>query len=111
MAELVEEGQIKAVDVSNFDVMRMHHAIAALKNRGLTLASNQVKYSLFNRKIKINGVLETAKKLGITIIVWGPLDSGLRTGKFHKEPKLLHSRPFFGRKQLEYRLEESRTLI
>ena len=111
MADLVEQGEIKTVGVSNFDVIRMRRAFATLKNRGMTLASNQVEYSLLNRTIETNGVLQTAKELGITIIAWGPLHLGLLTGKFHKEPKLLANRPFYRRKKLKDMLEESRTLI
>ncbi len=111
MADLLERGEIAEVGVSNFDVTRMRRAHTALKNRGLTLASNQVKYSLLNRKIETNGVLETAKELGITIIAWGPLDSGLLTGKFHEDPKLLETRPFYRRGLLKNRLEESRALV
>jgi len=111
MADLVENGDIGSVGVSNFDAIRMRRANTALKIRGLTLASNQVKYSLLNRKIETNGILETAKELFITIIAWGPLDSGLLTGKFHKNPEMLENRPFFRRRNLKSKLEESRTLV
>jgi hypothetical protein len=35
---------------------------------------NQVYYSLLNRAIETNGVLETAKELGVTIIAYTPLE-------------------------------------
>jgi aryl-alcohol dehydrogenase-like predicted oxidoreductase len=44
---------------------------------------------LLNRKIESNGVMEMAKKLGITIIAYSPLAQGLVTGKFHENPELL----------------------
>lgn len=111
MADLVEKGEIGAIGVSNFDVIRMRHAHAVLRNRGLTLASNQVKYSLLNREIESNGILETAKELGITIIAWGPLDSGLITGKFHEDSRIIESRPFFRRVSIKNQLKKSRALV
>lgn len=41
------------------------------------------------RKIESNGILQTAKELGITIIAYSPLAQGLVTGKFHDNPDLL----------------------
>jgi len=49
----------------------------------------QVRYSLLDRSIESNGVMDLAKKLGITIIAYSPLAQGLVTGKFHDNPGLL----------------------
>jgi len=111
MADLVEAGKIRSVGVSNFDAARMRQAHAALRNRGLTLASNQVQYSLLHRNIETNGVLETAKELGVTIIAWSPIASGLLSGKFHKDPDILKKTPFGRRRQFERQLEHTRPLI
>jgi aryl-alcohol dehydrogenase-like predicted oxidoreductase len=111
MANLVEAGKIRSVGVSNFNADRMRRAHAALEKRGLILASNQVQYSLFDRRIETNGILDTAKELGITIICWGPLDSGLLSGKFHKNPALLKTTPFARRMMLRRSLEQSHELI
>lgn len=89
MAQLVKEGKIKYVGVSNFNAKKMRNAWNTLNKLGLPLLSNQVQYSLLNRKIESNGILETAKELGISIIAWSPLAQGLVTGKFHDNPELL----------------------
>jgi aryl-alcohol dehydrogenase-like predicted oxidoreductase len=86
MADVVEAGKARAVGVSNFDEGRMRRAHAALAARGLPLASNQVQYSLLDRRIERNGVLAAAKELGITIIAYSPLAQGLLSGKFHEDP-------------------------
>jgi aryl-alcohol dehydrogenase-like predicted oxidoreductase len=111
MADLVEDGKIRAVGVSNFSAKQMQRAHAALQKRGLSLASNQVQYSLWDRSIEEDGILETAKELGITIIAWGPLASGLLTGKFHQDPDLLSKTPFARRFLLRRRVEKSRPLV
>ena len=111
MADLVEAGKIRTVGVSNFSAERMRRAHAALQKRGLSLASNQVQYSLLKRSIETNGILETAKELGITIIAWGPLASGLLSGKFHQDPDLLAQAPLGRRNILRRRIEKSRPLV
>ena len=67
----------------------MKNCWETLDMRRIPLASNQVLYSLLDRRIESNGVMETAKKLGITIIAYSPLAQGLVTGKFHDNPGLL----------------------
>jgi aryl-alcohol dehydrogenase-like predicted oxidoreductase len=89
MVELVNKKLIKAVGVSNFNAQKMNNSWETLQKYGIPLASNQVRYSLLDRKIESNGVMNLAKKLGITIIAYSPLAQGLVTGKFHDNPELL----------------------
>lgn len=111
MADLVQAGTIRSVGVSNFNTERMQRAHDALAKRGIPLAANQVQYSLLRRDIETNGVLETARELGITIVAWGPLDSGLLTGKFHRDPAILEQTPFGRRGALRRGLEKSRPVV
>jgi aryl-alcohol dehydrogenase-like predicted oxidoreductase len=111
MADLVESGDIRTIGVSNFDAERMRRAHVALAKRGLPLAANQMEYSLLNRKIETNGVLETAKELGITIVAYSPLTRGLLAGKFHRDPEVLESTPIGRRMYLQRMIEETRPLI
>ena len=111
MADLVEAGLIRHVGVSNFNAGQMRRAHAALKKRGLPLAVNQMEYSLINRKIESNGVLEVARELGITIVSYTPLGYGLLTGKYHHNPALLPQAVPFRRRTLTKALEPSRPLV
>jgi aryl-alcohol dehydrogenase-like predicted oxidoreductase len=89
MAKLVEAKKIRHVGVSNFSAKQMRSAWETLQKSGISLVSNQVQYSLLQRKIETNGVMDTARELGITIIAYSPLAQGLVTGKFHDNPELL----------------------
>ncbi len=111
MADLVEAGKIRSVGISNFGPARMRRAHAALQKRGLPLATNQVRYSLLDRKIETDGTLQTAKELGVTITAYTPLGSGLLTGKYHKHPELLKSKSFFWRSRIQRQLKSSRPLV
>ncbi len=111
MADLVEAGKIRSVGVSNFNPEQMRRAHKTLQKRGLPLAVNQVRYSLLDRTIETSGILDTAKELGVTIIAYTPLASGLLTGKYHKNPDLLKKKPFFRRARLQPDIEKSRVLV
>lgn len=89
MSELAGLKKIKNIGVSNFSAAKMKSAWNVLDKKGIPLASNQVQYSLLNRKIESNGILTMAQELGITIIAYSPLAQGLVTGKFHDNPQLL----------------------
>jgi len=111
MADLVDAGKVRAVGVSNFDAEQMQRAYDHLSSRGIPLASNQVEYNLLNRRIESNGVLDRARALGVTIIAYSPLEMGLLTGKFHKNPALLDRAPLLRRKRLRKQLRASSPVI
>ena len=82
LASEVKGGRILSVGVSNYSATQMQQAYDLLAKYDVPLAVNQVRYSLLTRKIEQNGILETAQKLGITILAYSPLDQGLLTGKY-----------------------------
>jgi aryl-alcohol dehydrogenase-like predicted oxidoreductase len=82
VADAVEAGKVKAVGVSNYSADQMREAHAALAKRGIPLASNQVEYSLLNRKPEVDGILDACHELGITLIAYSPLAGGRLTGKY-----------------------------
>jgi len=89
MAELFDRKLIKYIGVSNFSAKQMKNSWETLDKARIPLASNQVLYNLLDRRIESNGVMELAKKLGVSIIAYSPLAQGLVTGKFHDDPELL----------------------
>lgn len=86
MADLVQAGKARAIGVSNFTAADMDLCCSVLAKRGLPLASNQVRISLLDRSIEGNGVLEAARRLGVTLIAYSPLAQGVLTGRFHDDP-------------------------
>ena len=82
LAEEVQRGRILTVGVSNYSAVQMQQAHDLLAQYDVSLAINQVRYSLLNRQIEQNGILELARKLGITILAYSPLAQGLLTGKY-----------------------------
>jgi len=93
MADAVDAGLTRAVGVSNYNAAQTRRAHAALARRGIPLASNQVKYSLLDRRIERNGVMDTCRELGVTVIAYSPLEMGVLSGKYsaHNPPPGLRS--------------------
>lgn len=82
LADVVESGLAKAVGVSNYNCVQTQLAHNILGERGVKLVSNQVEYSLIQRRNEYNGLLETCHELGITVIAYSPLGMGMLTGKY-----------------------------
>jgi aryl-alcohol dehydrogenase-like predicted oxidoreductase len=85
MVECIKRGMARTVGVSNYDEKLMIRAYTTLARHGIPLASNQVHYSLLNRKVEKNGTLARCKDLGIRLIAYSPLEKGLLTGKYSAE--------------------------
>jgi aryl-alcohol dehydrogenase-like predicted oxidoreductase len=102
MAEAVQSGYISAVGVSNYNRHQLQQAYDCMIQRGLQLTSIQVEYNLLNQKIEEEGMLKHCKELGVSIIAYSPLASGILTGKFgpEKPPKGFRRRRF-SRQSLE----------
>ena len=114
MASLIKKHKIQYVGVSNFSADQMYKAYDELNKHGIKLVSNQVLYSLVNRKIEYNGILEMAQKLGMAIIAYSPLAQGVLTGKYHENPDLIRQKKGFRKWMGTFKkkgLDKSRPLI
>jgi aryl-alcohol dehydrogenase-like predicted oxidoreductase len=85
MAELAQAGLARVVGVSNYDTDQMRRAHKLLAERGLALASNQVKFNLLNRAPERSGLLQACRELNVTLIAYSPLAQGLLTGKYNPQ--------------------------
>ncbi|WP_327586383.1 aldo/keto reductase [Nonomuraea sp. NBC_00507] len=116
MAKLLNAGKIRSVGVSNFSARQLALAHRVLAGEGVTLAANQVRINLLHRNIERDGVLDTARRLGVTLIAYSPLEGGILTGRYHEDPALARSAPvmrrFFGRRELSAKgIARTRPLI
>jgi len=82
LARVSEVGLTRAVGVSNYNLSQMDRTCSILARHGIPLASNQVEYSLLDRRIEKNGLLERCQEMGVRLIAYSPLAKGLLTGKY-----------------------------
>jgi aryl-alcohol dehydrogenase-like predicted oxidoreductase len=80
MSELVDEGRVRFLGVSNFDAEQLREAHDAAGDR---LVSIQNEYSLLKRDIEAE-ITPECERLGIGILPYFPLASGLLTGKYRR---------------------------
>ena len=114
MAKLVAAGKVRTVGVSNFNRKRMVTAHRTLASLGLPLVSNQMPYSLLDRRIETDGVMDTAKELGVMIIAYSPLAQGLLSGKYHDDPDRIKAAGGYRRYLGKFKrrgLEKSRPVV
>ncbi len=85
LADALEAGLTRAVGVSNFSAAQTRRAAQVLAARGIPLASNQVEYNLLHRQPERNGVIDTCRELGVSVIAYSPIRKGLLSGKYTPE--------------------------
>ena len=84
LASIVEQGKALYVGVSSYsaaDTQRMRDLLA---ERGVPLTIHQPSYSMLNRWIETDGLVETAGEHGFGIIGFTALAQGLLSGKYNE---------------------------
>jgi aryl-alcohol dehydrogenase-like predicted oxidoreductase len=76
------EGLIKAIGVSNYSDKETRSMDAALRERGLRLATNQIEFSLLRSMPEKVGLLACCRELGVVPLAYSPIGQGRLTGKF-----------------------------
>lgn len=77
--QLLKEGKIRAAGVSNYAVEQLKEA-----QQAVTIASNQVPYSMVNRDIE-KELVPYAQASHVGILAYSPLQRGLLTGKMSED--------------------------
>jgi len=80
LARCKELGLVKEIGVSNYGPTLLRRCAAFMKRRGLSIASNQIHYSLLARRKGNNqATVDAAEELGIKTLAYYPLAMGLLT--------------------------------
>ena len=78
----VRQGKALYVGISSYDAERTRQAAAILRDLGTPLLIHQPSYSMINRWIETEGLLDAAAELGIGVIGFTALAQGLLTGRY-----------------------------
>lgn len=101
---MVKEGKFDHIGLSEVsaDSIRRAHKIHPI-------ATVEIEYSLWATEAKSNGVLDTAKELGIAIIAYSPMGRGMLAGKWRTLDDVpVHFRerfPRFSQENFEHNLQ------
>lgn len=95
---LVQQGKVLYTGVSNVPAWWIAKANTTAEFRGWTpFSALQIEYSLIERTVE-RDLIPMAKDYGMAVTAWGPLASGILTGKYRQtgseEQKRLDTAPF-----------------
>lgn len=79
---IVRSGRALYVGLSSYNSVRTRQAHAILKEMGTPVLIHQPSYSMINRWIEEDGLIDTLEELGIGSIVFSPLAQGMLTSKY-----------------------------
>jgi len=83
--DLVREGLIRYVGVSNWQAWRMMKALGVAEHRGLArFESVQAYYSIAGRDLE-RDIVPMVQDQGMGVLVWSPLAGGLLAGKYDRD--------------------------
>ena len=79
---IVRSGRALYVGISSYNSKRTREAAAILKDLGTPLVIHQPSYSIINRWVEEDGLLDTLDDVGMGSIVFSPLAQGMLTSKY-----------------------------
>ncbi|AXU12929.1 L-glyceraldehyde 3-phosphate reductase [Streptomyces clavuligerus] len=82
LASAVQQGKALYVGVSSYNAEQTERAARLLREMGVPALIHQPSYSMINRWIEDDGLLDTLETAGMGCIAYVPLAQGLLTGKY-----------------------------
>ncbi len=85
--DLISEGKVRYIGVSNFKAWQLMKAHAVSQLHGLhVFCAAQFQYSLVDRNIELE-VTEACEETGLGLVPWAPLGGGFLTGKYQRDKR------------------------
>lgn len=82
LSDIVRQGKALYVGISNYNSEQTRRAAEILKANGTPLLINQVSYSMMNRWVEEDHLLDTLDEVGAGSICFSPLAQGVLTDKY-----------------------------
>lgn len=84
LADIVKSGKALSAGLSNYDGATLKEASKILNELHCPFVINQNRYSIFDRTIEKNGLLQSAIETKKGVIIFSPLAQGLLTNRYLK---------------------------
>ena len=84
MGDIVRQGKAFYVGISNYDGRKMHRINHIFDDYNVPFIVNQNRYSILDRTIENNGLIEQSQRKGKGIVAFSPLAQGRLSNKFAK---------------------------
>ena len=83
--QIVRSGKALYAGISSYNSKRTKEAYAILKDLGTPFIIHQPSYSMLNRWVEEDGLLDTLEEFGLGAIVFSPLAQGMLTDKYLRD--------------------------
>jgi len=83
--QIVRSGKALYVGISSYNSKQTREAYGILKELGTPCLIHQPSYSMLNRWVEDDGLIDTLDELGMGSIVFSPLAQGMLTSKYLKD--------------------------
>lgn len=82
LAQAVHSGRALYAGISNYDAATAARAIRILDELHCPYVLDQVRYSIFDRHIEPDGLMDTAAELGLGLMIFSPLAQGMLSDRY-----------------------------
>lgn len=82
LSDIVRQGKALYVGISNYNSEQTKRAAKILEENGTPLFIHQPSYSMFNRWVEEDGLLDTLDEVGAGCICFSPLAQGMLTNRY-----------------------------
>lgn len=82
LASIVQQGKALYVGLSNYKTQEARKGFEILRGMGVRCLIHQPKYSMFERWVEEDGLLDALEEYGVGCIPFSPLAQGLLTNKY-----------------------------
>lgn len=79
---IVRSGRAQYVGISSYNARRTQEAVTIMRELGTPLIIHQPSYSMINRWVEEDSLLDTLENAGMGTIVFSPLAQGMLTSKY-----------------------------
>jgi len=82
LRDIVKSGKALYVGLSNYDAKTLKKATEILEDMGIHPLIHQIRFSMLDRHVKTEAILDTTHNLGMGSIAFSPLEQGILSDKY-----------------------------
>ena len=82
LKRIIDSGKALYIGISNYFSEDMEAAVKILSEYRIPIILDQVRYSMFDRRVEKDGLLAAAKQEGIGLTIFSPLEQGILTDRY-----------------------------
>ena len=82
LRDIVKSGKALYVGISNYDAKTTKKACEILNDMGVRPLIHQMRFSMLDRHVETDGILDTSHKCGLGSIAFSPLEQGILSDKY-----------------------------